>query len=246
MKTQNNNYELIRAGFGIEPIPIIYEDNHLLAVIKPAGLPAQEDHTGRPDLLNILKGYLKQKYDKPGNVWLGLLHRLDQPVSGIMLFAKTSKAASRLSAQIRDHLWQKYYLAVVEGLVEGRGIWEDRLSAQKRQGKIVADKEGKLCKLEFESLIQSAELQQSLLKIKLLTGRRHQIRVQAQLRNHPLIGDYLYGSGSKSPAAAPALFAYKLGVIHPISQEELVLLANPASYLADTYPFTNFILDDIS
>ncbi len=246
MEKATNNYELIRVGHGVPPINIIYEDNHLLAAVKPAGIPAQQDRTKRPDLLNILKLYLKQKYNKPGNVWLSLLHRLDQPVGGVMLFAKTTKAASRLSEQIRRREWDKYYLAVVEGTVTGSGEWEDYLSERKVDGKISLHPEGKLCRLAYESIQILPEHNQTLLRIRLITGRRHQIRVQASSRNHPLIGDYLYGHGRASGAEAPALFAYKLEVDHPITKQRLTIEADPLYFLGKNYPFSNFKLVDLS
>ena len=129
---------------------ILYEDNHLLVVVKPINIPVCEDDSHDLDLLTILKQYLKDKYHKPGNVYLGLVHRLDRPVSGVMVFAKTSKAASRLSEQIRTNKLKKEYQAVVMGKIENSGTYEDKLLKNKKTNMTTVDKNGKLSILDYK------------------------------------------------------------------------------------------------
>ncbi|TVP99116.1 MAG: RluA family pseudouridine synthase [Balneolaceae bacterium] len=207
-------------------IEIIYEDNHLLAVNKPAGLLSQEDITGKPDLLNLCKGYLKDEYNKPGNVFLGLLHRLDKPVSGVMLFAKTSKAASRLSKQIRDRTIKKNYLAIVEGSPPAQQYLSHYLVKDRdRNISSIVHKnhgEGKLAELTFKKLESANGLH--LLQISLITGRAHQIRVQLSSEGYPVWGDNKYGS---SYPGNIALHSAGFIFIHPTLKKEIKLLANP-------------------
>ena len=181
---------------------ILYEDNHLLVALKEPFILSQSDGSNTPDMLTILKKYLKEKYNKPGNVYLGLVHRLDKEVGGVMVFAKTSKAASRLSEQVRLHKFEKYYLAVVKGIVESDTY---------------KDKMGKDAVLSFETL--DVINNNSLVKINLLTGRHHQIRVQFSERGHYLLGDSRYGKKGKYSLA---LYAYHLAFYHPITKEKLV------------------------
>ena len=176
-------------------INIIYEDNHLLVVEKNINIPVCEDESKDLDLLSILKNYIKEKYNKPGNVYLGLVHRLDRPVGGIMVFAKTSKAASRLSDQVRTHKLKKEYHAVVLGNVEKTGVLKDNLLKDNKTNMTKVDKNGKEAILEY-NLIDYKE-NYSLVKINLKTGRSHQIRVQFSSRNHPLFGDQRYNKEAK-------------------------------------------------
>ena len=170
---------------------IIYEDNHLLVVEKPVNIPMQEDNSKDEDLLSLCKEYIKEKYNKPGNVYLGLVHRLDRPVSGICVFARTSKAASRLSKQVQDHTFKKQYLAVVEdNNLADTGHFEDCLLKDNKTNMVKVDKNGKLAILDYEVLKRKDNL--ALVKINLKTGRSHQIRVQFSSRNHCLWGDQRY------------------------------------------------------
>ena len=213
-------------------INIIYEDNHLLIVLKPANMPVQADSSGDMDLLTKLKGYLKQKYNKPGNVYLGLVHRLDRPVSGIMVFAKTSKAASRLSLQIKNHEFKKNYLAVVCGKVDSEGTFTDKLVKDHKKNKVFVSSEGKLSSLDYELVGYKENM--SLVKIDLKTGRSHQIRVQFSSRGFPLYGDQKYNSNT--PVDNIALFASKIEFLHPTTKEKMVFeLDKP-----DRYPFNLF------
>ncbi len=198
-------------------IKILYEDNHLLVVEKPINMPTQEDDSKDPDLLNELKKYIKEKYNKPGNVYLGLVHRLDRPVGGVMVFAKTSKAASRLSEQVRVHKLEKSYYAVIEGKLED-GKLVDKLLKDEKTNNTIVSPNGKESVLSFKNIIYKDGL--SLVDIKLETGRSHQIRVQFSSRNHPLYGDQRYNKHAKVGEQI-ALFAYKLSFEHPVTKEKL-------------------------
>ena len=202
---------------GHQMIKILYEDNHLLVVEKPINMPTQEDDSKDPDLLNELKKYIKEKYNKPGNVYLGLVHRLDRPVGGVMVFAKTSKAASRLSDQVRTHKLEKSYYAVIEGKLEDGKLIDKLLKDEKTNNTIVSPN-GKESVLSFKNITYKNGL--SLVDIKLETGRSHQIRVQFSSRNHPLYGDQRYNKHAKVGEQI-ALFAYKLSFEHPVTKELL-------------------------
>lgn len=199
-----------------QKINIVYEDNHLLIVEKPINVPVQLDSSNDQDLLSILKSYLKEKYNKPGNVYLGLIHRLDRPVGGIMVFAKTSKAASRLSEQVRNHTFKKFYYAIVEGKVKEKETLVDKLIKDSRTNISYVSDKGKEAKLDYELVSYNSKY--SLVRINLKTGRSHQIRVQFSSRNHPLFGDQKYNKNSKVGDQI-ALFAYEISFIHPIKKE---------------------------
>lgn len=203
-------------------INILYQDNHLLVVEKEVGILSQSDGSNTKDMLTILKDYLKKEYHKPGNVYLGLVHRLDKPVGGIMVFAKTSKAASRLSEQIRNHEFEKSYLAVVKGELSSAGTYEDYLVKKDFHSYITDKDHGKLARLKYNVI--KKEKDRTLVKVELETGRYHQIRVQFASRNHPLLGDEKYGKKGKYPIA---LYAYQLSFLHPISKERLVFKLLP-------------------
>lgn len=208
-------------------IKIIYEDNHLLVVEKPVNILVQSDNTKDPDLLSLLKQYVKEKYQKPGNVYLGLVHRLDRPVGGVMVFAKTSKAASRLSEQVRNHEMSKKYYAVVEGTFQKKqDTLIDYLKKDEKQNKTFVDSSGKKAILNYQVLDYTD--QYSLVDIDLETGRSHQIRVQFSSRNHPLYGDQKYNPHSKIGEQI-ALYAYELSFYHPVSREKLTFRLQPKS-----------------
>lgn len=216
---------------GTDPdIAVLYEDNHLLALLKPPGLLSQQDRTGDPDLLTLARHYLKRKYNKPGNVWLGLLHRLDRPVSGVMLFARTSRAASRISRQIRERRFGKEYLAVCTGKTPPNGVLTDHLKKEARTNTVrivpASVPGSKASELSYQRLSWSEEAQLSLLKIRLITGRAHQIRVQLAGAGHPLYGDGRYAKGT-SEGSRPALFASALEFEHPVSGERVRIEASP-------------------
>lgn len=196
---------------------ILYEDNHIIVVYKFSGILSQSDNTKDLDMHTIIKTYLKERYHKPGNVYLGLVHRLDRPVKGVMVFAKTSKAAARLSEQIRNGQMHKKYYAVVEGILkEKEGILENKIEKLDNKKVLIDSPNGKEAKLEYKVIKEKDNL--SLVDINLLTGRYHQIRIQFSSRNHPLYGDTLYGSKYKGDLA---LISYSLSFIHPTTKEKM-------------------------
>lgn len=197
-------------------INIIYEDNHLLVVEKPINIPVQEDSSKDLDFLTILKNFIKKRDNKPGNVYLGLVHRLDRPVGGIMVFAKTSKCASRLSEQVRNRTFKKTYFAVVEGKVEEKGTLIDKLLKDTKNNVVKVDKKGKEAILDYELVENKDNL--SLVKINLKTGRSHQIRVQFSSRGHALYGDQKYNSKAKIGEQI-ALFSNSITFKHPVAKE---------------------------
>ena len=205
---------------------VIYEDNHLLVVDKKENVPMQEDDSKDKDLLTLGKEYIKNKYNKPGNVYLGLVHRLDRPVSGVCVFARTSKAAARLSKQVQDHeTFKKIYLAVVEdnGLKDC-GHFEDYLLKDSKTNTVKVNKNGKLAILDYEVLKRKNNL--ALVKVYLKTGRSHQIRVQFSSRNHALWGDQRYNKNA-IVGQQIALHSYSLSFVHPISNETLTFTSLP-------------------
>lgn len=209
---------------------VIYEDNHIIVVEKPVNIPSQQDKTGDIDMLTIIKEYIKEKYNKPGNVYLGLVHRLDRPVGGVMVFAKTSKAASRLSEQVRNKDFKKEYLVVTDGKWEKENdILEDYLLKNEKNNlsKVVDKnkKNAKYAKLEYKVLKYREDINLSVLKINLYTGRHHQIRVQLASRDHSIYGDNKYGTRGKGKQIN--LWAYKINFIHPISKKELTFKVLP-------------------
>jgi 23S rRNA pseudouridine1911/1915/1917 synthase len=208
---------------------ILHEDNHCLAVNKPAGLLVHGDATGEPTLLDWARDDLRTRYHKPGNVYVGLVHRLDRPVSGVILLAKTSKAATRLSEQFRAGLIEKTYWAVVEGKwsVEA-GEWEDRLWKDEQTNVVrVVPTGGQTAKLAFRVLGYDART--SFLELRPATGRGHQLRVQLASRGLPIVGDRKYGSTSTLKALDGghriALHARSLRFKHPTRTEVISVTA---------------------
>lgn len=219
-------------------VRILYEDNHLLVVVKPPNVPVQEDISGDRDILTILKDDIKERYNKPGNVFLGLVHRLDRPVGGAMVFAKTSKAASRLSEQIRRHEMGKTYLCVVEGCPQNtKGRLDDYLIKDTRLNLVSVAKPGtpgaKQAILDYEVISRAEDL--SLIKINLHTGRSHQIRVQMANNGTPLFGDTKYGYNGNR-AHRLALWSYELSIFHPTTKERMTFTSSPP----DEYPWNIF------
>ncbi len=201
---------------------ILYEDNHVIVVVKPVNIPSQSDKTGDEDMLTIIKKYIKEKYNKPGEVYLGLVHRLDRPTGGIMVFAKTSKAASRLSEQVRENKMHKKYICIVDGKMENNhGTMRDYLLKNEKTNtsKVVKEqvKNSKEAVLDYEVIKYNKEINMSLVKVDLHTGRHHQIRVQFASRGHSLSGDQKYGIRGKGKGLA--LWAYSLSFIHPTTKE---------------------------
>jgi 23S rRNA pseudouridine1911/1915/1917 synthase len=207
-------------------LDIIFEDNHLLAIRKRPGILSQEDHTGRPDVLTICKNYLKTAYNKPGNVFLGLLHRLDQPVGGVMILAKTSKAASRISEQIRKRTFKKRYLAVVRGETDDHGFLQHHLLKDPKTNRVTIVKPGTRGAREATLIFKKRETQHgvTLLDISLITGRAHQIRVQLAEQGTPILGDHKYGGGRNTDIA---LYASEVLFEHPTLKKEVHLKSKP-------------------
>ncbi len=208
----------------MQNLKILFEDNHIIVVEKKPNIPSQADKTEDIDMLTIVKQYIKEKYEKPGNVYLGLVHRLDRPVGGVMIFAKTSKAASRLSNQVREKIFKKKYLAVVDGKVNlNEGTLEDYLYKDERNNMsqvVNKDKKNaKFAKLDYKVLKYNEVKNLSLLEINLYTGRHHQIRVQLSNFKHSIFGDQKYGTRGKGKQIA--LWAYKLSINHPITNEKM-------------------------
>ena len=219
-------------GDGKVMINIIYEDNHLLVVEKPINVPVQGDKSGDEDLLTMLKKYLKEKYNKPGDVYLGLVHRLDRPVGGVMVFAKTSKAAKRLSKQVQKHEMKKIYMAVIEGKVSDSGTFIDKLKKDEKTNITKVSDDGKEAELSYDLIGFINNL--SLVRINLKTGRSHQIRVQFASRKIPLYGDQKYNPNAVKDQIA--LFASKIEFKHPVTKE-IMSFELP---LPERYPFTLF------
>jgi len=214
----------------MEKLNVIYEDNHIIVVEKPVNIPSQGDKTGDIDMLTLVKKYIKEKYNKPGEVYLGLVHRLDRPVGGVMVFAKTSKAAARLSEQVRVKEFKKKYLVIVDGKMESKqDTLEDYLLKNERlnMSKVVKEgtKNAKLAKLDYEVLKYDEIIDLSLLKINLHTGRHHQIRVQLANSGHSIYGDQKYGLRGRGKQIC--LWAYELSIVHPTNKQSMTFKVLP-------------------
>ena len=210
---------------------IVYEDNHLIVAVKPASLLTQGDVTGDDCLLDQLKRDIKERYHKPGDVYLGLVHRLDRPVGGLVAFARTSKAASRLSEQLRTHAMAREYLAVAEGgsSMPDEGDLHDWLMQDEAAGRVRAVPSGtpgaKEARLSFRVLGRDAAQDTALVHVRLQTGRKHQIRVQLAHSGHPLLCDMRYGRGARGQSVA--LWGAVLRLTHPTRKEPMTFLSAP-------------------
>ncbi len=228
-------------------LKVIYEDNHIIVCEKPAGVLSQSGSMDKPDMLSLVKNYIKIKYEKPGEVWLGLVHRLDLNVGGVMVFARTSKAASRLSDEIRKHNFQKKYLAIVLGELEvGTKVHlSDNLEKDDQERKAFVSESGKPAELDYTCLGVKTigQKQYSLVDIDLVTGRFHQIRAQFAYHGHPIYGDTKYGEAKEDGNFFLGLYAYMIGFKHPVKDEimKFELLPNQSTFI-------NFesIIEDIS
>ncbi|AZP04017.1 RluA family pseudouridine synthase [Jeotgalibaca ciconiae] len=211
-------------------MPILYEDNHLLLVEKPINIPVQKDNSGDLDVLTMLKEDIKIRYQKPGNVYLGLVHRLDRPVGGAMVFAKTSKAASRLSDMVRRQVIERKYFAVVHGIPKKKSDQLVHYLHKDNTKNIVSvvpshHPKGKKAILDYEVLESKKGM--SLLAVQLQTGRPHQIRVQLSAMGHPIFGDQKYGAQLNKVGQQIALWAHSLHLEHPIKKEPVKVYSLP-------------------
>ena len=209
---------------------VVYEDNHLLVVNKRAGEIVQGDKTGDRPLSEMVKEYIKEKYAKPGNVFCGVVHRIDRPVSGLMIFARTSKALERLNRMLRDGEIHKTYWALVEGKPkEPEGRLENWLVSDGRINKTFpareGDKDAKLCKLDYRTVAEGERY--TLLEVNLLTGRKHQIRAQLSNMGNPIKGDLKYGAKRSNRDGGISLQARNIRFTHPVSKKEIDITADP-------------------
>ncbi len=213
---------------GLSALRVLYEDNHLLGVFKPAGVLVQGDRTRDVTLLDMAKIYIKEKYGKPGNVYLGLVHRLDRPVSGVVLYARTSKAASRLTAEFAGRRVEKIYFAVVVGApAEDEGDLVSYIERVRMKARIAeVESEGaKEAVLSYRVLARRSGL--GLLELRPRTGRHHQVRLQLAEMGHPIVGDIKYGAPGVLEDRTIALHAGVLVVKHPTKDERVRLAAPP-------------------
>lgn len=213
----------------IKDLVILHEDNHIIVVLKPQNVACCPDESGDDNLFDCIKRYIKITYDKPGNVFLGLVHRLDRPTGGVMVFAKTSKAASRLCEQMKEGGFEKKYLAVLAGIPSKKSATLENYLRKNSVNNIVyvctrTEEGAKYACLDYDVLQQAGGL--SLAEIKLHTGRTHQIRVQTAAINCPVYGDMRYG-GEKAVKGKLALWAYSLRFTHPTTGDKLRFTAEP-------------------
>ena len=209
----------------------LYLDNHLIVVCKPAGMLIQKDISGDLSLYDEVRNYLKKKFNKPGNVYLGIVHRLDRPVSGVVVFARTSKAASRLSDQFRRKTVRKTYWALVNGKTPEKERLTNWILRNGVNSRISTVTEGKKADLSYHCIHYKNDI--SLLEIALETGRHHQIRVQLSHKGFPIIGDFRYGSRTKFPRKALALHAQSITISHPVGAERMTFSAPLETFWPD-------------
>jgi 23S rRNA pseudouridine1911/1915/1917 synthase len=210
-----------------DQLRVLYEDNHLLGVFKPGGVLTQGDRTGDETVLATAKRYIQQKYQKPGNVFLGLVHRIDRPVSGVLLLARTSKAASRLAKEFHGRRVEKTYLAVVVGLVTGGGELISYIERVRNRSRVVDKPSAAARKAVLKYRVLGSRRGLSLLEVVPATGRHHQIRVQLAGISHPIAGDLKYGAAEPLPDKTIALHAARLRVKHPTRDKVVTVEAPP-------------------
>jgi 23S rRNA pseudouridine1911/1915/1917 synthase len=214
----------LRARVDATAVHILHCDNHLLVVYKPGGLPVQADITADPDLLTLAKAWIAQEFHKPGAVWLGLVHRLDRPARGVVVLARTSKAAARLSEQFRERTAVKTYRVIVHGQPpQLQATLQDWLQSDEKGSRRVAQGQGRECSLDYRTLASHGGL--TLLEVDLHSGRKHQIRVQLSGIGCPVLGDLRYGAPAPLPDRNIALLAYRLVLKHPTTAEVLTFTA---------------------
>lgn len=212
-------------------LTVLYEDNHIIVVVKPQNMPSQGDSSGDIDLLSAVKEYVKEKHNKPGNVFIGLVHRLDRPTGGVMVFAKTSKAAARLSQQIQCGDMEKKYLAVTVGIPKERQarlihnlIKDEKTNTVKTAAAAIEG--SKEAVLDYK-VLETADNKIALVDIKLITGRGHQARVQMKSIGTPIFGDAKYGGDTLAKGHNLSLWAYELKFTHPTTKDNMVFKVFP-------------------
>lgn len=226
-----------------EPFKVLYEDNHLIVAVKAPGVLSQADHTGDMDMLTLLKDYVKRKYHKPADVYLGLVHRLDRPVGGLMVFARTSKAAARLSAQLREHRMGREYLLVCQGVLHEPFTLTDHVVKDESRNlvSVVDAQTPGAQRAVLHGTPVAVKDGRTLVKVRLETGRGHQIRVQMAHFGHPLIGDRRYGGVSQGDIA---LYGWRLTLTHPTLQTPMVFEHMPAGGAFEGFEETSLIGGD--
>lgn len=226
----------------MEELTILYEDNQIVVVIKPQNVPTQADESNDKDMLSMVKTYIKEKYNKPGEAFIGLVHRLDRPTGGIMVFARNSKAANRLTEQFKTHSVEKVYYAITNGVVKVRTqrlVNYLKKDTKENIVKIVPMSETGAKKAELVYNYLEDNGKQSLLEVKILTGRSHQIRLQLANIGHSLVGDVKYGK-EKGMTSKLGLWAGKLAFDHPTTKERMVFMACPDE---NVLPWKNFRME---
>lgn len=231
--------------FDFEDINIVYEDNQILVVVKPQNLPVCEDESGDDDLLSLLKQYIAKKYDKLGEAFLGLVHRLDRPTGGVMVFARNSKSAARLSECLKEGNLEKKYLAVTVGVPkQSRNVLKNALFKDNAKNEVycvpVATEGAKLAVLEYHTIAEKSG--HALVDIKLITGRSHQARVQLANIGTPIFGDQKYGKDKAAATTNLALWAYELRFPHPVTKDIMVFRVLPPT---DEMPWKAFDIDNL-
>ena len=226
-----------------EKLIVLYEDNHIVVVVKPHNVPTQEDESGDKDMLSMVKEYIKEKYNKEGDAFIGLVHRLDRPTGGIMVFARNSKSASRLSKQISERQMQKVYYAVSKAVPKQKsGILSNELKKDEKNNIVrivpLSEKGAKHAELSYKVLATEGE--NALLEVKLITGRGHQIRVQFAGINCPLYGDNKYGKEKRKVTSNLGLWAGRLEFEHPVTKQKMTFVCAPDS---EKEPWSKFYME---
>lgn len=227
----------------MEKLTVLYEDNHCIVVVKPQNVPSQEDASGDKDMLTMVKEYIKEKYNKEGEAFVGLVHRLDRPTGGIMVFAKTSKGASRLSEQIKNGQMQKTYYAVTTKTPQLKSDTLCHYLKKDERNNIVriaprSETGVKEAKLSYKVLQTCDDM--ALVEVKLITGRSHQIRVQFAGINCPLVGDNKYGKDKTSASTNLGLWAGRLEFLHPVTKQKMTFACAPDT---EKSPWNKFFMD---
>jgi 23S rRNA pseudouridine1911/1915/1917 synthase len=216
------------------PLNVLYIDNHIIGVAKPPGLSTQSESADHPSLLESTRSWIKKEFNKPGKVYLGLVHRLDRPVAGAIVFARTSKAASRLSRQLREHKIKKTYSAIVEGIPKEHNTSLTHYLRKEKTLKATVfprpTNDAKMAELSYS--VRESLTKKSILDIELITGRYHQIRAQLAFIGHPIIGDKKYGAHTELPENQIALYSEKLVFSHPITDKEIIIECPPPEHWA--------------